>query len=320
MSAREWAEGNCARAFLVKSRTPDTSGRAARNFVPLKTVKIIKIISTLATIAFVGIVAFMVWFGYEWSKGEERARQRREDMDSGKADFGDQPALFAVAQAIVRNDQEAIRAAAKNVPDLQAAGRTGRTLLHFAVARTWHAVHKVEAVKTLLSLGADPNYNNGKENSFALVEAGQAAVPVLQVMLEGGGDPNGRDKDGVPLLFLNWRVSYYADSQSRARLNLLLDRGADSNATMPETGRCCVGYTVLLYRTSMGFDDEKAYADALHLLERGADPNRVAPDGMTFAKMLTAHRERFSRENRKPPPDFQPLWDWAQARGILPPQ
>ena len=279
--------------------------------------KIIKIISTIATIAFLGIVAFMVWFGYEWSKGEERARQRREDQDSGKEAFGDQPALFAVAQAIVRNDSEAIRAAAKNVPDLQAAGRDGKTLLYFAVGQTWHREDKVEAVKTLLSLGADPNYNNGQKRSFALVEAGQASAPVLRAMLEGGGDPNARNEDGVPLLLLNWRVSHYTDSQSRARLDLLLDRGADINTTMPETGWCCPGYTVLLYRTSMAFDDENVYADALHLLERGADPSRVAPDGMTFAKMLTAHRERFSRENKKPPPDFQPLWDWAQARGIF---
>jgi hypothetical protein len=45
-------------------------------------------------------------------------------------DFGDQPALFAVAQAIVKNDQDAIRAAAKALPDLQAPGRDGATLLY----------------------------------------------------------------------------------------------------------------------------------------------------------------------------------------------
>jgi hypothetical protein len=279
--------------------------------------KFLKVFLIFATLAFLGYVAFIVWFGLEWAKGEERAQQRREDLRSGKEDFGDQPGLFAVAQAIVRNDAEAIRTAARNVPDLQAAGRTGKTLLYFAVGQTWQHEHKVEAVKTLLSLGADPNYNNGQEYSFALVQAGQAAAPVLRAMLEGGGDPNGRNEDGVPLLLLNWQVSYYTDSQSRARLDLLLDRGADINTTMPETGWCCPGYTVLLYRTSMAFDDENVYADALHLLERGADPNRVAPDGMTFAKMLTAHRERFSRENKKAPPDFQPLWDWVQARGIF---
>ena len=84
------------------------------------------------------------------------------------------------------------------------------------------------------SVGVDPNYNNGREYSFALVEAGQAAAPVLRAMLDAGGDPNGRNEEGVPIIFLNWRVSYYTDSQSRARLDLLLDRGADINSTRPE--------------------------------------------------------------------------------------
>jgi hypothetical protein len=198
--------------------------------------KFLKVFLIFAILAFLGYVAFIVWFGLEWAKGEERAQQRREDLRSGKEDFGDQPALFAVAQAIVTNDSEAIRAAAKNVPDLQAAGRNGKTLLYFAVGQTWHQEHKVEAVKTLLLLGADPNYNNGQEYSFALVQAGQAAAHVLRAMLEGGGDPNDRDEDKFPLILLNWRVSYYTDSQSRARLDLLLDRGADINTTMPETG------------------------------------------------------------------------------------
>jgi hypothetical protein len=73
-----------------------------------------------------------------------------------------------VAQAIRANHQEAIRAAAKNVPDLQAPGREGTTLLCWAVWRTWQRPELVEAVRTLLSLGADPNYTNGHRDSFAL--------------------------------------------------------------------------------------------------------------------------------------------------------
>lgn len=281
--------------------------------------KVIKIISIIATIAFLGVVGFMVWFGIAWSRDEERARQSREDQRSGKQDFGDQPALFAVAQAIVRSDQDGIRAAAKNLPDLNAAGRDGTTLLYFAVWQTWHQEHRVEAVKTLLSVGADPNYNNGQKFSFALAQAAEASALVLRAMLDGGGDPNGRDVDGVPIILSNWDVGAYTDSQSRARLDLLLERGADINATMPETGRCCAGYSVLLYRTSMASRDEFAYADALYLLGRDADPNRVAADGMTFAKMLTAQREQFSRENKPPLRGFEQLWDWAQTHGILSP-
>ena len=104
--------------------------------------KFLKIFLIIATLVFLGYVAFIVWFGFEWAKGEERAQQRREELRSGKEGFGDQPALFAVAQAIVRNDS-AIRAAAKNAPDLQAAGRTGKTLLYFAVGQTWHQEHRL---------------------------------------------------------------------------------------------------------------------------------------------------------------------------------
>jgi hypothetical protein len=57
----------------------------------------------------------------------------------------------------------------------------------------------------------------------------------------------------------------------------------------------------------------------LYLLERGADPNRVAGDGMTLAKMLIQHREKFTQEKTAPPRYFAPLWEWAETHGILRP-
>jgi hypothetical protein len=74
-------------------------------------------------------VAFFGAFWIEMEKGDVHRRQLDEEIRSGRYDFGNQPALLAVAQAISANDQEAIRAAAKNVPDLQASGRDGTTLL-----------------------------------------------------------------------------------------------------------------------------------------------------------------------------------------------
>ena len=282
--------------------------------------KPIKIVSTVATIVFAGIVAFFIWYVSEMFRDEAKAKQRRDDQDSGKEAFGEHPALFAVAQAIVRNDQEAIRAALKNVPDVHAAGRDGTTLLYFAVLKTWHHEEHIEAVKTLLEAGADPNYNNGQKRSFALANAAEASTAVLRVMLDGGGDPNGRDAEGVPIIFSNWDVGAYTDRESQARFALLLERGLDINSTMPETGRCCHGYSLLLYRTSMGTRDNgaQAYADALQLLERGADPHRAAPSGKTFAQMVVEHRDHFAAEKKDPPRQFQVLWEWAQARGILP--
>ena len=63
----------------------------------------------------------------------------------------------------------------------------------------------------------------------------------------------------------------------------------------------------------MGLADNLAYADALTLIERGADPNRATADGMTFAKM---HRAHFARTLRTPP-EFAALWDWAEKHGTV---
>jgi len=259
-------------------------------------------------------VAFFV----SMERGERHQRQMREEQRSGKWDFGDQPALFAVAQAIVKNDQDAIRGAAKALPDLQTPGRDGTTLLYFAVTQSWQRPELAEAVRTLLSLGADPNYTNGKRDSFAMANAVHVSAPVLRAMLEAGGNPNARNEFGEPMILKNWYLDYYRD-QARSRLDLLLDHGADVNSAMPEDGSDSFGYPLLLYRTKMGLDDKLAYADALVLLERGADPNRAGADGMTFGKMLTEHRAHFGRTLKQPPTEFAALWDWAEKHGIVQP-
>jgi len=272
-------------------------------------------------LAAAGVVVSVVWFFVAFYMSMERGEQYRRQVDaeqrSGKWDFGDQPALFAVADAIVKNDQDAIRAAAKALPNLQAPGRDGTTLLYFAVTQSWQRPESVDAVKTLLSLGADPNYTNGQRNSFALASAVHGSALLLRYMLEAGGDPNARNEFGEPMILMNWYLGYYKND-ARARLDLL-DHEADVNATMPQRESEFDGYTLLLYRTEMGprySEYGEAYADALYLLERGADPNRAAADGMTFPKMLMKHRQQF-RAGKRTPPEFEALWEWAQTHGIL---
>src|SRR5213595_1426570 len=279
------------------------------------TKKILLIAGICVALVVAAWVCLIVVFLVDMERGEKHQRQIREEQSSGKWDFGEQPALFAVAHAIVTNDQDAIRAAAKALPDLQAPGRYGMTLLYFAVTQSWQRPELVESVKTLLSLGADPNYTNGHRDSFALANAVHGSARLLQSMLDAGGNPNARDEFGRPIILMNWYLGYYENDQ-RARLDLLLDRGADINATMPQSESEFAGYTLLLYRTEMGPRYSDAYADALHLLERRADPNCVAGDGMNFSKMLIQHREQFTR-GRGAPAEFAPLWKWAQAHGIL---
>jgi ankyrin repeat protein len=276
----------------------------------------VSVIAILVLMAVGAVVWFFVAFYLSMERGEEHRRQLQALQDSGKWDFGDQPVLFAVAQGIVKNDPDAIRAAAKAVPDLQAPGRDGATLLNFAVRQSWQRPESVESVRTLLSLGANPNYTNGQRQSFAMSNAVHASASVLRAMLEAGGNPNTRDQFGQPMILMNWYLGYYKD-QARSRLELLLDRGADVNSTMPEDGSDSAGYSLLLYRTEMGLDHSLAYTDALTLLERGADPNRVGADGMTFRKMLTDHRAHFQRTLKKAPAEFATLWDWAEKHGIV---
>ena len=252
-------------------------------------------------------------FWIDMEKGEVHRRAFEEEMRSGRYAFGDQPTLLVVAQAIRANNQEAVRAAAKSVPDLQASGRDGTTLLCWAVRQSWQRPELAEAVQTLLSLGADPNYTNGSRESFALANAVHGSAALLRAMLNAGGNPNARDEFGRPIIMMNWYLGYYPKDQ-RARLDLLLNHGADINSTMPERESQYAGYTLLLYRMEMGPRYTDAYSDALYLLERGADPNRITVDGMSFAKMLAEHRKQFGG---RAPLEFAPLWDWAVAHGMV---
>ena len=276
-------------------------------------------IGIIAVVVLIGLGAMVLLFvvGFvSLEKGERHRRQFQAELESGRWDFGEQPALFAVAQGIVKNDSEAIRTAAKSVPDLQAAGRDGKTLLNFAVRQSWQRPESVEAVRTLLSLGADPNYTNGNRNSLAMADAGHSSAPVLRALLEAGGNANTRDEFGRPMILMNWYLGYYKD-QARSRLELLLDHGADVDSTMPNDRSDSGGYPLLLYRTAMGVDDNLAYSDALLLLERGADPTRAGADGMTFGKILADHRAHFQTTHKSAPTEFAALWDWAEKQAVV---
>lgn len=268
-----------------------------------------------------GIVALplaaVAFFTVASSIDQARRQRETEAMQSGQTDFGDQPALLAVAQAISKNDEAAIRATAKNVPDLQAAGREGKTLLYFAVDQALERPELVKAVEVLLSLGANPNYNNGQMASCAMWLASNGEVRLLRAMLDAGGDPNGRDFRGQPIILGNWNMTYF-EADRTARFHLLLERGADINSRFSDDAPAFPGYTLLLYRTNAGRGDASAYADALFLLERGADYHLPAADGTTLVKMLEEHRQFFATTNQAPPAEFDRLWEWLKTHGALP--
>jgi hypothetical protein len=253
---------------------------------------------------FLLIVAFKIGGNFESAKNARITA----DWNSGREYFREQPALLAVANAIDRNDEDAIRAAVRNVPDLQAAGSDGWTLLSFAVYKASQRPQLVKAVATLLSCGADPNYNNGKPYSFVMWRGSAGDVRLLRTLLDAGGNPNATDYRGNPII-CELVSPQYSYGDGRDRLRLLLDRGADVNSTRPKPSR---DYTLL-----MSLADYAAYADALDLLERGADFNRTADDRMTLVKILAKHRREWSAEGKAVPPEFERLCDWLRQHGAI---
>ena len=101
----------------------------------------------------------------------------------------------------------------------------------------------------------------------------------LQAMLDGGLDPNSRDKLlNVPLIFSA------LSSKNTATLELLFERGADINT------RDTLGNTPLV-DAFFKADLDKVF----FLLDHGADPNPVNKQGRTFREIVDRHLQQIKQ-------------------------
>jgi hypothetical protein len=246
--------------------------------------------------------------------GQMKNHRYQKQLHSGEIDFSDQPALLAVALAINRNDENAIRSAAKALLNLQATNKDGKTLLYFAVDEAIEPPELVKAVQTLLSSGADPNYTNEHFESYALAQSTHGPLALLKVMIDAGGNPNAKDSQGKPIIFCLWATIYHPNDRA-ARLDLLLDRGADINSALPNDSTYRAGYSLVMERASGAIGEAADYSEALHLLQRGADFRHTAPDGATLASILAEHRKSYTDEHKAPPPEYNALYDWLNSKG-----
>ncbi len=145
----------------------------------------IGVIAIVVLIGVGGVVWLFVVGFMSLEKGEQHRRQLQAEQDSGRWDFGEQPALFAVAQGIVKNDPEAIRAAAKSVPDLQAPGRDGTTLLNFAVRQSWQRRNQSRRLERCFRLARIRTTRMASRNS--LRDGGCRAFVGARPPLNAGG-------------------------------------------------------------------------------------------------------------------------------------
>lgn len=180
---------------------------------------------------------------------------------------------LVLAKAIQAADRGSVLRLVKET-DLNTPGSDDLTLLFFAINESIYndnPPERLEIVSDLVREGADPlQPQRNMPGSPAEIAAKGDKDIWLKALLDGGLDPNARDKPyHVPLIFTT------LESKNTATLALMLERGVDINT------RNSLGETPLVDAFFKG-DFDKVF----FLLDHGADPNPVNKQGRSFRQMV----------------------------------
>ena len=205
-----------------------------------------------------------------------------------------------VAKAIDRNDIAAIERLASQGADLKTPGRREMDLLFYA-AGFGDGQPKLEAVKTLVSLGVDPGVYK-VEGTSVLGVALHSRLPaqetdLLQALLDGGLSPHRKNEDGTPLLVLAVKHATFP------HVKLLVEYGADINSVDS------IGVTA--FDASLSMEPEIG----LYLLNLGANFNTAAVNGGTPAWSIYSDLQHMSPEPSPFRKKMENLRDMLIARG-----
>ncbi len=189
--------------------------------------------------------------------------------------------MTKIAQAMIAGDYAKQRELVKaGGIDWAARDRNGVTLLGRAVKLNQDMItapKAMEGLQILLEAGAPlaPDALRPEEfagtDSLLMVAAAGTNARLLEALLKAGGDPNFRDSDGTPLVFLS-----YIDLE---RLKLLVQYGVDVNSVDPDPMRRKRSLV-------MHFAERRETAAVEFLLSKGANAEYRAEDGATLAGMM----------------------------------
>lgn len=172
-----------------------------------------------------------------------------------------------LVEAALQHDRPKARTAKAAGADPDARGEGDITPLLFAMLKK-----DPLALEIIAENGANPNLASPAGDSPVSLAAGADDIRYIQVLLNHRGDPNTRD--------LTTPITFIARSQGRLpTLRLLLDKGADINATDGS------GDTLILkaaYQTE--------YPLILELLERGADHTKPGSGNITLAWVVQTRK------------------------------
>ena len=211
--------------------------------------------------------------------------------------------MLEMARAIQSNDMARLRQLAVG-QNLNQPGRQDMSLLWFAMQPDQL---NTEAVKTLVSLGADPAANPIKDFGSPLdyvfmsrkSPGDTTGLKLLQAMLDGGMSPNKVDPYGTTLL----QKASGPGSGSLALIQLLLQRGTDINA------RDSLGRTALYQSITADHTDI-----ALYLVQHGAKADTYTVNGATIGWLVKLTLDRI-----QPGPvrtQFEQLRDLLISKGM----
>jgi len=215
----------------------------------------------------------------------------------------------ALIWAASRNDLEMVDMLLAAGADAKAANEYGATALYAAAGNDDPAM----ALK-LLAAGANPNMGLGSGETPLMLASREGHTATVHALLEAGADPNVQEKNGRQTALM-WAIAeqhhpdvvkelveHKADVNVKARTGftalmfaargdlestrILLNAGADPNATIPDWGG-----TALIIASTMGQTD---VVEAL--LDKGADPNYK--DGNSFTALHSAVRDSDYGEDR----------------------
>ncbi|MGF6435636.1 ankyrin repeat domain-containing protein [Kosakonia sp. 1610] len=189
---------------------------------------------------------------------------------------------LALAKAIEAADRDSVSSLSKET-DLNTPGKEQLTLLFFALNEAMYndnSPERLDIVTDLVRAGADaqqaqPNMPGTPAQMMAMSDRDIW----LKAMLDGGLDPNSRDKLlNVPLIFSA------VSSKNIDTLTLLIERGADVNV------RDSLGNTPLV-DAFLKDDLDKV----LFMLDHGANPDVVNKQGRSFKQIVDRHLQRIKQ-------------------------
>lgn len=92
----------------------------------------------------------------------------------------------------------------------------------------------LELAKFFLAQGADPNASSARHRPALSLAVEKGDLAMVKLLLEGGANPEGTGESGWRPLHVAVRSAGYAEEERASIVTVLLEHGADPNASNPE--------------------------------------------------------------------------------------